>query len=695
MPPVQGACGDRMSLEPNLEWLETDGLGGYASGTAGLVRTRRYHALLLAAASPPTGRFVLVNGVEAFVATPSGTFPLSAQAYAPGVIHPEGQRLLTRFDADPWPRWRFALPDDTTIEQALTVAHGRSQVLLTWRLVQPRPGVTLTVRPLLSGRDHHALHRENPAFRFDEQWHDGRLTWRPYPGVPAIEALANGAFTREPVWYRNFLYKEERARGLDHLEDLASPGRFTFDLSKGEACLLLAAGERAGSRHRGAHALPPGPAAVVARALRARETRRRERFRSRLHRAADAYLVRRGDGGSIIAGYPWFADWGRDTFIALRGLCLATGRLDEARSMLIEWAGAASRGMLPNRFPDSGATPEFNGVDAGLWFVVAAGDWRRAMRAAHRRPARGDETTLRRASEAILAGCANGTRHHIRAAGDGLLAAGEPGVALTWMDARIDAVPITPRIGKPVEVQALWVNALAIGAEWSGRWRDMRDRALASFRERFWHAAGGWLHDVVDDGHRPGVCDPTFRPNQILAIGGLPEPLLEGDRARAVVDQVEARLLTPLGLRTLDPRDPAYRGRYEGGPASRDAAYHQGTVWPWLLGPFVDAWVRVRGGAPEVKREARRRFLEPLIHHLESAGIDHISEIADGDPPHTPRGCPFQAWSVGEALRLSLVTLAETRPAPPPARLRRLVKAARATRAAAEARGRGPRSVSE
>jgi len=658
-----------MSLEPDLEWLETDGLGGFASGTAGLVRTRRYHAVLLAAATPPTGRFVLVNGVEAFVGTPSGTFPLSAHAYAPGVIHPDGHRLLTRFDADPWPRWRFALPDGTGIEHALIGAHGRPHVLLTWRLVQPRPGVTLTVRPLLSGRDHHALHHENPAFAFDEEWHDGRLTWRPYPGVPAIEALANGAFTREPAWYRNFLYGEERARGLDHLEDLASPGRFAFDLSKGEACLLLAAGGRAG--------LPPGHAAALARALRAREKRRRDRFPSRLHRAADAYLVRRGDGSTIVAGYPWFADWGRDTFIALRGLCLATGHLDEARSILIEWAGAVSHGMVPNRFPDSGAPPEFNSVDAGLWFVVAAGEWRRAMRAAQRRPARGDEATLRRAAEAILAGCADGTRHGIRAADDGLLAAGEPGVALTWMDARAGGRAITPRIGKPVEVQALWINALAMGAEWSGRWLDLRGRALASFRARFWHAAGGWLHDVVDDGHRSGACDATFRPNQILAVGGLPEPLLEGDRARAVVDQVEARLLTPLGLRTLDPRDPAYRGRCDGGPAGRDAAYHQGTVWPWLLGPFVEAWVRVRGGAPEVKRAARRRFLEPLIHHLESAGIDHISEIADGDPPHAPRGCPFQAWSVGEALRLSLVVLAEARPAARPARLRRLVQAAR------------------
>jgi glycogen debranching enzyme len=683
-----------MGLDPDIEWLETDGRGGYASGTAGLVRTRRYHALLVAASNPPCERHVLVNGLEAYAATPSGTWPLSAQAYAPDVIHPDGRRYVAGFDSDPWPRWRFDLPDGTSIEHAVLMARDRPHVLVTWRLLRPRPDVTLTVRPLLSGRDHHALQRENPAFSFAEEWRDSRLTWRPYAGVPAIEALANGAFTREPLWYRSFLYTEERARGFDHLEDLASPGRFVFDLAKGEACLLLAArapGGPAAPPHAGPRpdagpppeaGLPPGPALAAARALRAREKRRRDRFPTRLHRAADAYIVRRGAGASVIAGYPWFADWGRDTFIALRGLCLATGRLDEARAVLLEWAGAVSSGMLPNRFDERGSAPGFNSVDAGLWFVVAVDGWMRAMETARRRPAAADAAALRQASEAILAGCADGTRHGIRAAGDGLVACGAPGVALTWMDAVVDGRAVTPRIGKPVEVQALWINALAVGARssgsGSGRWRDLHDRALAAFRARFWNAADGRLFDVVDVDHRAGADDPSFRPNQILAVGGLPEPLLEDERARAVVDQVETRLLTPLGPRTLDPRDPAYRGRCVGGPAERDGAYHQGTAWPWLLGPFVEAWVRVRGGTAEAKREARRRFLEPLIVHLESAGIDHISEIADGDPPHAPRGCPFQAWSVGEALRLSLDVLAVARPAPRRARLRRLVRAARA-----------------
>jgi glycogen debranching enzyme len=286
-----------------------------------------------------------------------------------------------------------------------------------------------------------------------------------------------------------------------------------------------------------------------------------------------------------------------------------------------------------------------------------------AARAATGRRVAGDERRkLQEAFGAILGGYARGTRFGIRADEDGLLAAGEPGVQLTWMDAKVGDWVVTPRIGKPVEVQALWINALAIAATFDARWRPMHDRALASFRERFWNEAGGFLYDVVDAGHARGTADATFRPNQIYAAGGLPFPILEGDRARKVVDAVEARLATPLGLRSLDPADPAYAGRYEGGPRERDGAYHQGTVWPYLAGAFVDAWVRVRGGTESAKAEARCRFLAPLLAHLDDAGLGHVSEIADGDAPHTPRGCPFQAWSVGELIRIDRVVLApETR----------------------------------
>jgi predicted glycogen debranching enzyme len=628
-----------MKVNSRAEWLEADGLGGFASGTVCGIRTRRYHALLLAATTPPTGRYVLVNGFEAWLEHDGGSVALSSQAYAPDLVHPDGATRIVRFAADPWPTWTFALPNGGSIEHGLLVAPGRAAVMLYWRLHGGNGG-TLAVRPLVSGRDYHALHHENPACRMNAEVDGDRVVWRPYDGVPAIVARSNGAYTHAPDWYRNFLYAEERARGLDCLEDLAAPGIFRWDLAAGEATLTLAA-----SGHE-----PSEPFA----SLRTAEQTRRAGFATSLERAADAYVVRRGAGKTIVAGYPWFTDWGRDTFISLRGLCLVTGRLDEAGAILLEWAGAVSNGMLPNRFPDRGEEPEFNAVDAALWYVVAVDAFLQAVPAL---PAR-DRARLAGAVSAILAGYARGTRYAIRVDDDGLLAAGEPGVQLTWMDAKLGDWVVTPRIGKPVEVQALWVNALRIGGAFDPAWTELAERASASFAARFWDEERAALHDVVDVDHRPGTIDRAMRPNQIFAVGGLPFALVDGPRARRIVDAVEGRLVTPLGLRSLAPDEPGYTPRYQGGCRDRDAAYHQGTAWPWLLGAFVEAWVRVRGGTMAAKSEARRRFLEPLIAHTSDAGIGHLPEIADGDPPHTPRGCPFQAWSVAEALRLDRSVLA-------------------------------------
>jgi predicted glycogen debranching enzyme len=297
-------------------------------------------------------------------------------------------------------------------------------------------------------------------------------------------------------------------------------------------------------------------------------------------------------------------------------------------------------------------------VDASLWYVIAAHEFLQAVKNGRRKLTAGDRRALAQAVEAILAGYARGTRFGIRAGEDGLLAAGMPGTQLTWMDAKVGDWVVSPRIGKAVEVQALWLNALWAGGQFSARWKEMLQRGLESFRARFWNAAGGFLYDVVDADHEPGKVDASFRPNQIFAVGGLPVPLLEGEQAFKVVSAVESRLWTPLGLRSLAPGEPGYAPRYEGGVRERDGAYHQGTVWPWLLGPFVEAWVRVRGGSEEAKREARRKFFEPLLRHLDEAGLGHVSEIADAEPPHTPRGCPFQAWSLAEMIRLDRVVLA-------------------------------------
>jgi predicted glycogen debranching enzyme len=643
-----------IAVDDRTEWLEADGQGGFASGTTLGVRTRRYHALLLAATTPPTGRMVLVNGLDAWTESGGGPEFLTRQRYVPGVLAPEHGATLESFADEPWPTWTYRLADGTRIEHELFVPQGRAVVALRWRLIGRRTSaLSFAVRPFLSGRDSHALHHENAAFRFMDVTSAQRVEWHPYDGVPAVRALTNGSYHAEPQWYRGFLYSEERARGLDDTEDLATPGVFHWDLSESDAVLLLGTDG----------ALPDDlDAAQGFGRFRRSERARRARFATRLERAGDAYLVRRDPGKTIVAGYPWFTDWGRDTFISLRGLCLATGRLTDARSILLEWAGLVSEGMLPNRFVDQGDAAEYNTVDASLWYVVAAHEYLEAAEAAGRPALARDRKALGRAIQSILAGHVRGTRYGIKAADDGLLAAGEPGVQLTWMDAKVGDWVVTPRIGKPVEIQALWLNALRIAERFTPDYGALYARGVESFARRFWNPAAGWLNDVVDADHVPGRLDATMRPNQIFAVGGLPYALLEGERARQVVDVVERQLWTPLGLRTLAPGAEGYTARYQGGIRERDAGYHQGTAWPWLLGPFVEAWVRVRRGGAEVRTEARRRFFQPLLDHLSQAGVGHISEIADAEPPHTPRGCPFQAWSVGEALRLDRLVLGVSSP---------------------------------
>jgi predicted glycogen debranching enzyme len=646
----------------DFEWLEPDGFGGFASHTSLGTRTRRYHALLLVSRTPPTDRRVLVNGLDAVVDVGGERVALTSQTYKPTldsevpIVRHEGRPVKTIFDDLLWPTWTYDLGQGRTIEHSVMVPRGSSFVVLAWRLYaqDPETEARLIVRPFLSGRDYHALHRENPDFNFKPEVDEtaGRAIFRPYPSEPSVVAVSNGRFHEEPYWYREFLYTEDQSRGLDCVEDLASPGTFSFELGQGEALLVF--GTEAFTRDFDERSL-----AGRIKSLRTLERARREAAASPLVRAASAYVVNRGDGKTILAGYPWFTDWGRDTFIALRGLCLATGRTSEARRVLVQWASAVSHGMLPNRFPDSSEAPEYNSVDASLWFIVAVRDLRIAEKRTGFIPSPVEEWRLNAAITSILHGYAAGTRHGIRMDGDHLLLAGEPGVQLTWMDAKVGDHVVTPRIGKPVEIQALWINALRIGDEFDSRFGTWADLATRSFHARFWNEDTEYLYDVVDSDHVRGRVDGHVRPNALYAVGGLPFPLLTGERARAVVDLAEAKLLTPKGLRSLSPDDPQYRGAYLGGVWARDTAYHQGTVWPFLMGPFVEAWVRTRGGDEAVLREARERFLEPFLVALDPHGIGHLPEIAEGDAPHEPRGCPFQAWSVGEALRLDRIVLAK------------------------------------
>lgn len=651
-PPPAFDCS--LPVGEQTEWLEADGLGGFASGTASGIRTRRYQALLLAANHPPADRWVLVNGFSAWLETPKGPRQLTPQHYAPGVTTGVDAEVEC-FEAQPWPRFRYVTHDGLVVVHEVLVQRGSPTVLLSFRLEMPAspPGIRLCVRPLLSGRDFHHLHKENAAFRWEPEPDGDVLRWVPYAGVPAIRSWSNGAYVHAPDWYRRFLYAEELKRGLDNQEDLASPGILQFELSREEARWQLSAETTGGP--------PPakGESTSGFDAIRRSERERRAALRDTpLLASMQAYLVPRGEGATIIAGYPWFGDWGRDTFIAVRGACLATGHFEAARTILLQWAHVVSEGMLPNRFPDhSDEAPEYNAVDASLWYVIAANELCAAA-GAQSVLSVADKGRLEAAMREIVLGYAAGTRFGIRADTDGLLACGAEGTQLTWMDAKAGGRVVTPRWGKPVEIQALWINALHAVAPRVPEVRELLRRASGSFEPRFWNDADQALYDVVDVEGRASSVDTSFRPNQIFALGGLPLTLVSQEKARRALDNVERRLWTPMGLRSLAPDHPAYRGRYAGGSIERDASYHQGTVWLWLTGAFVEAWLKARGGGEEAKRTARERFLAPLVAHLSRAGVGHASEIADGDPPHTPGGCPFQAWSLSELLRLRYAVLA-------------------------------------
>jgi len=627
-----------VSLSPdkrNVEWLEANGLGGFASGTESGVRTRRYHALLLAATAPPAGRMVLVNGLDAEITTPAGHFALSTQRYSPGIDNPDGVTRLESFEIAPWPRWTYAMPGGKIIHE-LFVPHEMDAVVLRWRWVgETTAPLQLRVRPFFSGRDFHGNHHANDAFQFTPANVAEGQRWTFYRSVPPVTVRSNGVYHHEPTWYGNFLYEEELARGLDAVEDLAAPGRYEFDLTAGPATLIFSA-DGLGLP------LPASSSATdLAEQLAQGELARRSSFATPHLCAADAYLVRRGPGKTIIAGYPWFGDWGRDTFISMRGLCLATGRLEEARDILTAWAGTVSQGMLPNRFLDQGDVPEYNSVDASLWYIIVVHEF---LEAAGNDPAlTADKDRLYATVDAILQGYLHGTRYGIRCDADGLLACGEPGTQLTWMDAKVGDWVVTPRVGKPVEVQALWLNALGLTCRRDHSWDTLYKQGSASFHQRFWNEARGCLYDVVDVDHQPGTVDDRLRPNQLFAVGGLPLQLLDDERAACVVQVAQEQLWTPMGPRSLAPGERDYAPRYSGSPRERDGVYHQGTVWPWLAGPFVEAWVRVHGD----KAKARELFLTPQLARLDLAGLHHIPEIADGDAPHTARGCPFQAWSLG------------------------------------------------
>jgi predicted glycogen debranching enzyme len=628
-------CGNPEAAS-GLEWLETNGLGGFASSTVLGLNTRRYHGLLTAATNPPVGRVVLLSKLEETVVIAGRRYDLGSNRY-PGTIFPEGYRYLREFRLDPFPVWVFEV-EGVTIEKRVFLVHGENTTVAEYEI---SGAAELELRPLLAFRDYHATTHRNDVIDGHFESHDGVAVMRPYIRLPALY-LAHGGAVVEPGagWYFHFEYDRERERGLDFVEDLFNPLVLRYPAAPGRVIAVIAS------------TLPH--AAREAGAMRERELARRAAMvagtnglRQRLTAAADAFVVKRGELETVIAGYPWFGDWGRDTMIALPGLTLATRRYEEARRILLAFAESMEQGMVPNRFPDGGEAPEYNSVDATLWFFEATRAYVEHT---------GDSEFVRERLYGELKDAVEwhlrGTRYGIHVDHDGLLASGDEGVQLTWMDAKVGDWVVTPRRGKPVEIQALWYNALRTLQEMADQFGDgaaaaqlaaMAARARLSFAAQFWNSAAGCLYDVVNGERRDG----SIRPNQIFTISLRHRILGNDGLARSVLDVMERELLTPAGLRTLSPHDPAYRGRYEGDVASRDGAYHQGTVWPWLMGPFAAAYRKVKGNDARVDA-----WLQAFAGQMETACLGQLPEIADGDEPHKPRGCVAQAWSVGELLRV-------------------------------------------
>lgn len=624
----------------SLEWLETDGLGGFACGTVAGARTRRYHGWYAPAIPPPRRRWMFVAGCEEFVSVGTDSMGISTQLYQ-DTVYPEGDASLVLFALDPFPRWLHQT-EKFSIERSLCMIRDRSITVVRYAN-RGATEIGLTVRPLLRLASVHDLRHESNEFEAQTEVR-GEVSWvKPVAYLPRLYLRGVGGQTAvDSLWYRNFAYPVEKERGYDSTEDLWSPIVWTWTLAPGAEAYVLFSREEV--------AADPSHLVEAERRRRQTFTPAGEPIFNELARHAEAFLV---DADyrerSIIAGYPWFADWGRDSMISAPGLAMATNRYGVIARVLNGYAALRRDGLLPNNFAGEEGEPEYNSVDAPLWFVLAV-EWFCRARRNPSRPA-----PLLAAVRSILSAYQQGTRFGIGVAPDGLLNAQAPGRALTWMDAVVDGAPVTPRSGKPVEINALWHAALKSAARLerlageTARARELESEAwhvARRFNESFWFADKEYLYDVLgEDGP-----DASIRPNQIFAVA-LTDDLLPPHRARAVYWTVRRRLLTPFGLRTLDEHDPRYRGRYAGDQRERDLAYHQGTVWPWLLGPFADAHFRVLGQSDETRR-VMRVWLAPLRAHVREAGLGFISEVFDGDAPHGAGGCFAQAWSVAEIARI-------------------------------------------
>ena len=636
-----------------LEWLETNGLGGYASSTVSGANSRRYHGLLVAAMHPPLSRTVLLSKLEESIVIPPSIiimpynevrFDLSSNQY-PQAIYPAGVQYLKKFERKLFPEFIYEVRS-IKIKKTIASVHGENTTLILYEVLSASEDFKLELLPLSASRDYHSLSHANDALYKGYLFNDGIFQTKNYHDSPELfVAVPNAKFEPLSNWYHNFEYSIEQERGFDFTEDLFNHGKFVVDMKKGDNLGIIISTE--------------DPSGRDAFTLFEIEKNRREKLVEnvswnenikRLTLAADQFIVNRGHNlKTIIAGYHWFSDWGRDAMISLPGLCLTTDRFDDAKKILKAFADNVSEGMLPNRFSDQDEIPEYNTVDATLWFFNAIYKYYQYT----------SDKAFIKTMLPILSNIMDwhdkGTRYNIHVDDDGLLYAGQDGVQLTWMDAKVGDWVVTPRKGKAVEINALWHNALCIMAELfteigkTKQAEEFKKRALqvkASFCQLFWNEAKGCLYDYVDGDYK----NDDLRPNQIYALS-LPFQLLCPYKAQQVFNVVTEKLLTKRGLRTLSPDHPDYKPVYGGDQWCRDGAYHQGTVWSFLIGPYIDALINLKGANGKVEAT---RLLSELFNNMEEAGVGTISEIFDAEPPHHAHGCIAQAWGVAEILRVTL-----------------------------------------
>jgi predicted glycogen debranching enzyme len=643
------------------EWLLTNGRGAYSSSTIVGCNTRRYHGLLVGSFERPANRILALANCLETVYFGSEHFDLSSFEFPNGII-PAGYLRQKSFSKDLGVHFHYKL-GELCFTKSIYLMQRRNTVAVVYEFEDLDAPVEFVIRPLVALRDFHLLQRSSSYLLFKTE-PQGVLVHHTQPELGNLFlSCPDAAFESEPHWWFNFIYRADRQRGQDFSEDLFSPGFFKCRVNYPQKLVLWADFTRT---YKSGHFVPPDIEYEVGQlceytgaVIRPAES---DNILSKLYLAADQFIVKTESQGAerttIFAGFPWFADWGRDAFISLHGLLLSTNRFEEAKSVLLTFAAVANQGVIPNRFDDYNAAAHFNSVDASLWFISAAYAYMAASGDRHT-----FQSCLLPTIISIIDSFQHGTSFGIHADSDGLILAGDASTQLTWMDAKYDGVVFTPRHGKPVEVNALWYNAIMLLVDFLSRdvsdyarlLSPMKARAAQvkrSFNEKFWNGHWGWLNDCIGP---DGAPDATLRPNQIFAVS-LPYSPLEHSKQKAVVDVVAKKLLTPFGLRSLSPDDPRYQRLYTGNQASRDKAYHQGTVWAYLIGPFVEAYLKVHVPDEEHKKQAAK-FIDPLLKHLADDGcIGQVSEIFDAESPNKPKGCFAQAWSVAELIRAYLMT---------------------------------------